>query len=81
MLSRPRLQTSIDYAVMEQLGERLEHLRRRGRAALRRGLVRRRPVGRDLEAIPPKDGTGNVARGRVMFQGATSTYAHSGRPL
>ncbi|GLU30557.1 mannose-1-phosphate guanylyltransferase/mannose-6-phosphate isomerase [Trinickia caryophylli] len=66
---------SIDYAVMEHLGSA---------DAPFRGVVVPLEAGwSDLgswdavwDALA-KDGDGNVARGRVVFEGATSTYAHS----
>jgi mannose-1-phosphate guanylyltransferase / mannose-6-phosphate isomerase len=68
---------SIDYAVMEQLATDREN-------ALFNGAVVPLDAGwSDVGSwdaiwnIMPKDDSSNVARGRVMFQGATSTYAHS----
>ena len=66
---------SIDYAVMERLG---------GAEAPCEGVVVPLVAGwSDLgswdavwDALD-KDDCGNVARGRVVFEGATSTYAHS----
>ncbi|WP_207004573.1 mannose-1-phosphate guanylyltransferase/mannose-6-phosphate isomerase [Trinickia mobilis] len=66
---------SIDYAVMERLG---------GAEAPCEGVVVPLVAGwSDLgswdavwDALE-KDDCGNVARGRVVFEGATSTYAHS----
>jgi len=66
---------SIDYAVMERLG---------GADAPCEGVVVPLNAGwSDLgswdavwDALE-KDAQGNVARGRVVFEGATSTYAHS----
>ena len=66
---------SIDYAVMERLGSQ---------DAPCRGVVIPLDAGwSDLgswdavwDALE-KDSHGNVARGRVVFEGATSTYAHS----
>jgi mannose-1-phosphate guanylyltransferase/mannose-6-phosphate isomerase len=66
---------SIDYAVMERLGSADSSFR---------GVVIPLQAGwSDLgswdavwDALE-KDTSGNVARGRVVFEGATSTYAHS----
>ncbi|WP_258187576.1 mannose-1-phosphate guanylyltransferase/mannose-6-phosphate isomerase [Trinickia symbiotica] len=66
---------SIDYAVMERLGA--------GDSAFRGVVIPLDAGWSDLgswdavwDALD-KDGDGNVARGRVVFEGATSTYAHS----
>ncbi|TCK42766.1 mannose-1-phosphate guanylyltransferase (GDP) /mannose-6-phosphate isomerase type 2 [Paraburkholderia sp. BL8N3] len=66
---------SIDYAVMEQLAND---------SSICPGAVVPLDAGWSdvgswdaIWKILPKDGAENVARGRVMFQGATSTYAHS----
>jgi mannose-1-phosphate guanylyltransferase / mannose-6-phosphate isomerase len=66
---------SIDYAVMEQLA---------GDQSVCSGAVVPLNAGWSdvgswdaIWKILPKDSKENVARGRVMFQGATSTYAHS----
>ena len=66
---------SIDYAVMEQLA---------GDPSVCSGAVVPLNAGWSdvgswdaIWKILPKDGEENVARGRVMFQGSSSTYAHS----
>ncbi|WP_277188512.1 mannose-1-phosphate guanylyltransferase/mannose-6-phosphate isomerase [Caballeronia sp. BR00000012568055] len=68
---------SIDYAVMEQLASDRE-------PAMFEGVVVPLDAGWSdvgswdaIYNILPKDDASNVARGRVMFEGATSTYAHS----
>ncbi|WP_250468656.1 MULTISPECIES: mannose-1-phosphate guanylyltransferase/mannose-6-phosphate isomerase [unclassified Caballeronia] len=68
---------SIDYAVMEQLaGERATEAFTGAVVPLDAGWS---DVGSwdAIWNILPKDDSSNVARGRVMFQGASSTYAHS----
>jgi mannose-1-phosphate guanylyltransferase/mannose-6-phosphate isomerase len=66
---------SIDYAVMEQLGN--------GQSVCSGAVVPLNAGWSDVGSwdaiwkILPKDGEENVARGRVMFQGSSSTYAHS----
>jgi mannose-1-phosphate guanylyltransferase / mannose-6-phosphate isomerase len=68
---------SIDYAVMEQLaGDREPGDFEGAVVPLDAGWS---DVGSwdALWNILPKDDSSNVARGRVMFQGAESTYAHS----
>jgi mannose-1-phosphate guanylyltransferase/mannose-6-phosphate isomerase len=66
---------SIDYSVMEQLA---------GDQTVCSGAVVPLNAGWSdvgswdaIWKILPKDGEENVSRGRVMFQGASSTYAHS----
>jgi len=66
---------SIDYAVMEQLG---------GDPSVATGVVVPLQAGWSdvgswdaIWQILPKDETGNVGRGEVMFEGSTSTFAHS----
>jgi mannose-1-phosphate guanylyltransferase / mannose-6-phosphate isomerase len=66
---------SIDYSVMEQLA---------GDQTICSGAVVPLSAGWSdvgswdaIWKILPKDGEENVSRGRVMFQGASSTYAHS----
>jgi mannose-1-phosphate guanylyltransferase / mannose-6-phosphate isomerase len=68
---------SIDYAVMEQLAGDREQQRFEGAVVpLDAGWS---DVGSwdAIWNILPKDDSSNVARGRVIFEGATSTYAHS----
>jgi mannose-1-phosphate guanylyltransferase / mannose-6-phosphate isomerase len=66
---------SIDYAVMEQLG---------GDPSVCAGAVVPLHAGWSdvgswdaIWQILPKDDAGNVGRGHVMFEGASSTFAHS----
>jgi mannose-1-phosphate guanylyltransferase / mannose-6-phosphate isomerase len=66
---------SIDYAVMERLGS--DHSLCTGVVVpLRAGWS---DVGSwdSISQILPKDEDGNIGRGHVMFEGATSTFAHS----
>jgi mannose-1-phosphate guanylyltransferase/mannose-6-phosphate isomerase len=74
---------SIDYAVMERLGG-TEPLLPGGAAPLPPGVVVPLEAGwSDLGswsavwAALDKDAAGNAGRGRVIFEGATSSYAHS----
>jgi mannose-1-phosphate guanylyltransferase / mannose-6-phosphate isomerase len=66
---------SIDYAVMEQLAN--------DRSVCEGAVVPLNAGWSDVGSwdaiwkILPKDSEENVARGRVMFEGASSTYAHS----
>lgn len=68
---------SIDYAVMEQIASE------RGDDRFVGAVVPLDAGWSDVGSwdaiwnILPKDDASNVARGRVMFEGATSTYAHS----
>ncbi|WP_118181645.1 mannose-1-phosphate guanylyltransferase/mannose-6-phosphate isomerase [Paraburkholderia phosphatilytica] len=66
---------SIDYAVMERLGSD---------ASVATGAVVPLAAGWSdvgswdaIWAISPKDDTGNVGRGHVLFEGAQTTFAHS----
>jgi mannose-1-phosphate guanylyltransferase / mannose-6-phosphate isomerase len=68
---------SIDYAVMEQLAtDRDPHVFEGAVVPLDAGWS---DVGSwdAIWNIMPKDDSSNVARGRVIFEGAESTYAHS----
>ncbi|WP_027211802.1 mannose-1-phosphate guanylyltransferase/mannose-6-phosphate isomerase [Burkholderia sp. WSM2232] len=74
---------SIDYAVMERLTEAADEPRETNGAAPAGVVVRLEAGWSDLGswdavwAAMEKDANGNAGRGRVTFEGAVSSYAHS----
>jgi len=74
---------SIDYAVMERLTEAADESREADGAAPAGVVVRLEAGWSDLGswdavwAAMEKDANGNAGRGRVTFEGAVSSYAHS----